>query len=140
MTAATITAVLKRLRHEADGVFGELSLRDDTGRELKLCTAEIPQPPVKPGRYLVRMKRSPKFGKDLYEVEDVEGHDGILIHAGNWAVPHSGKDADSHGCVLVGMAHGILDRKRAVLRSALALHQLHEWTKGATFSLTVVDK
>lgn len=48
------------------------------------------------GRYRLTLETSPRFGPHTLTIHAVPGFSGVRIHAGN-------DDADTHGCVLVGM-------------------------------------
>lgn len=47
------------------------------------------------GTYAMRVTMSPKFKRDLVEIQNVPGFSGIRVHRGNTA-------QDSAGCVIVG--------------------------------------
>lgn len=51
------------------------------------------------GRYRVTLRHSPRFGRIMPHVEDVEGYTGILLHWGSYI-------KDTHGCPLVGRYRG----------------------------------
>lgn len=140
-----IKAILKRMRSGDEGTFGTLLLRDGA-RELTLYTAELPwrenavgKSCIPLGKYTARLSPSPRFRRDLYELEGVPGRSEILIHRGNWAGDASkGKLSEVKGCILVGMAHGILKGQRAVVQSATALAALHKFTGGEALELEVM--
>ncbi len=67
------------------------------------------------GTYDVRRSWSPKFEKQLPEILNVPGFEGIRIHAGNTA-------EDSSGCILIGM--GWDGRSDAIVRSREAMDVL----------------
>lgn len=73
-----------------------------------------------PGRYPLRKTWSPRFGKSMYEIQDVEGHDGLLIHWGNFV-------EQSHGCPLIGLKHGMINGMNAVLDSRRAYKVFEEY-------------
>lgn len=140
-----IKAILKRMRSGDDGTFGTLLLRDGA-RELTLYTAELPwrdnavgKSCIPPGVYRAEMSPSPRFGRELYELAGVPGRTEVLIHNGNWAGDKSkGKLSQVKGCILVGMAHGIVKGQRAVTQSRTALAALHKFTGGAPIEIEVL--
>lgn len=82
------------------------------------------------GSYLCKRVDTPKHG-NTFEVLQVPGRDSILIHSGN-------TEADTEGCILLGMEAGEIDGKRAVLRSKEAFGKFFELTNDKqTFMLNV---
>lgn len=86
------------------------------------------------GTYELTYEPSPRFGRELLRLHDVEGFSGVLIHAGN-------KAADTEGCVLVGLER--YASSETVGRSRDALAQLEalvvpELRRGQAVTLTVV--
>lgn len=65
------------------------------------------------GKYVIKRHKSPKFG-ECFLVKDVPNRSDILIHAGN-------TDADTHGCILLGMTYGTVGKKAAILSSRTAV-------------------
>ena len=100
---------LTRARFGAEGVFGYLI--DSTGGQVAVtCEHAYEQldgtwkPKVPPGRYLCqRGTHSLADGINFttFEITDVPGHTGILLHKGN-------VNSDSAGCVLLGTHLGEL--------------------------------
>ncbi len=105
---------LFRFRPSESSVIGSLSLETDKAEEF-LCytledrvrevddTAEVSKWKVKGataiprGRYQILKTFSNRFGRDMLQIMDVPGFEGIRIHAGN-------SEHDTEGCVLVGTA------------------------------------
>lgn len=84
------------------------------------------------GRYKLAPRLSPKFGR-TWQVKDVPGRDQILIHAGN-------TQKDTHGCILVGLQFGILDKEPAVLASRSAFGKFMDLMAGQTEAeLLIID-
>ena len=124
---------LKRVLFTDDGTQGVLI----TDGRLKFLTLEpewknnargiscIPE-----GQYLCKRVDTPKHSI-TFEVMQVPGRDSILIHSGN-------TEADTEGCILLGMEAGEVDGKRAVLRSKEAFEKFLKLTNDKqTFMLSV---
>lgn len=70
------------------------------------------------GVYKLRPYTSQRW-PDVYEIVGVPGRTSILIHAGNF-------ESNTTGCVLVGMAAGILRGQAAVMQSRQAMDFLRK--------------
>lgn len=81
------------------------------------------------GQYTCVPYNSVKFS-NVWEITGIPGRDKVLIHAGNTT-------DDIEGCILVGMEHGNLKGKDAVLRSKEALLKLRAMYAGMTFKLNI---
>lgn len=81
------------------------------------------------GEYLCVPYNSAKF-KDVWEITNVPNRSKVLIHAGNTT-------DDIEGCILVGMEHGKLGGKDAVLKSKEALQKLRKYNSGKSFKLKI---
>lgn len=68
--------------------------------------------------------------KRVYHVQNVENRGGILFHSGNIS-------SHSRGCILVGMKHGVLGKRRAVLQSRMGMRGLHAIIGDNTFKLEI---
>lgn len=137
---------LLRTDFRSDGILGELGY---LGMPVPLYTLEHAYADMKPdGRGLSPYYR-PKLPTDIYtcqkslhklhdgvpfltfEVKDVPGHKGILFHIGN-------VNADSEGCILVGMKQDT--NSTAILQSRIAFKAFMDLQKGCeTFTLTVLN-
>lgn len=73
-----------------DDKFYSYVLEDEYREIKKHGDTRIPK-----GTYVVGLRDSPKFGKDMLWIKDVPGFQFILIHKGN-------TDADTEGCLLLG--------------------------------------
>jgi hypothetical protein len=131
-----IRATLTRFQDDGDCTLGKLEVK---GRVF--CTLEEPWKDNKrsiscipAGTYRVvphgwepgtkvRFKRA-------YRLVGTEPRTAILIHTGNTT-------ADIEGCILVGMQHGVLAGKQAVLYSAPAMEALRELVGRQEFILTI---
>ena len=84
------------------------------------------------GRYKVKPRNSPKFGR-TYRVEDVPERDHILFHAGN-------THKDTHGCILLGMQFGVIGSEAAILASRSAFNRFMQLMAGTPEAeLVVID-
>jgi hypothetical protein len=122
----TETLELERHPSESYGTFGVL-LRN--GAQIAVtCEPVVPAIPL--GTYLCQPHNGPKF-QNVWEVCDVPGHTGILIHNGNTI-------KDTEGCVLVGSTFGRIDGMDAVIDSVFTLDRLRA-TLPDTFYLTITQ-
>lgn len=132
-------ATLTRSSQGPSGVFGTLRVR---GITLYTCehayqdlasgawAAKIP-----PGTYTCVRGQHILAGMTApfttYEVTGVEGHSGLLFHTGN-------TEADSSGCILLGLMQGAIDGVPAVLNSRSAFtYFTHTLSDLDTFTLEV---
>jgi hypothetical protein len=84
------------------------------------------------GRYKVKPRQSPKFGR-TYQVMDVPERDHILFHAGN-------THKDTNGCILLGMQFGKLGNESAILASRSAFNRFLDLMAGTPEAeLIVID-
>jgi hypothetical protein len=84
------------------------------------------------GKYKIKLHRSPRFGL-TYQVADVPERSHILFHAGN-------THKDTHGCILLGLQYGKLDKDTAILASKSAFTKFMEMMNGVTEAqLIVID-
>lgn len=89
------------------------------------------------GKYLCRMRMSPKHGK-TYEVVGVPYRSNILIHSGNVAgYPTPPYETHSLGCLLLGQQLGMVRGQLAVLVSRPAISALEREMSGQPFILEV---
>lgn len=93
----------------------------------------LAHPAIPPGRYVIAITRSQRFGQMLPLVEAVPGRSGVRIHCGNVA-------DDTSGCILVGYSRA----HDSVVSSRLALAALQPRIAGALARhepvfLTVLD-
>lgn len=121
-----------RTRFAPEGVFGTLY-----GESANRITDTLEhsyedlKPKLPAGAYLCKrgfhqLSKGPKF--ETFEITGVEGHTGILFHAGN-------TENNSSGCILLGSA-----ANAGVWRSREAFAYLMTLQHGIeTFTLTVID-
>jgi hypothetical protein len=92
------------------------------------------------GHYDVTMRKSPRFGY-VYWVRNVPGRSWILFHAGNFAGDvAAGLRSHVEGCILLGLARGVLGGQLAVLNSRPAVRKLGQYVGGKPFRLEVMWK
>jgi hypothetical protein len=105
----------------------EMVTLEDAWRDNERQISCIPQ-----GRYTIKLHRSPRFGL-TYQVVDVPERSQILFHAGN-------THKDTHGCILLGLQYGKLDKETAILASKSAFTKFMELMNGVTEAqLIVID-
>ena len=138
-----LTAVLKRVTTGDQGTKGFLHVSRGES-QITLCVMELPWRNnaksiscIPAGTYKCFPYASDKIRKG-YEITNVQGRSGIVIHSGNWAGDKKkGWKSDSSGCRLVGLSFGHLDNQEAVLYSKKALGMLFKFTEGANLNLTI---
>jgi hypothetical protein len=123
------------------GSFGTL----DTGT----CQTYVAAPPYRSdnakdkscppaGRYKMTLRKSDRLGVDRWHIEDVPGHDGILIHKGNFAGDTDlGLKSDTEGCLLVGNAIGELAGQKCLINSKDAFDRLMADLEGDTCHIVI---
>jgi|ERR1035437_3433898 hypothetical protein len=123
--------ILRRTVFDINGIFGEL-----TGYGCHFYTLEHSynnQPKLPPGKYsCVRgiHKLHDGIPFEAFQVMDVPGHEGILLHKGNY-------NSDSDGCVLIGK--GLDLSKNMITESKDAFDELMLLQSSFdSFTLTVV--
>jgi hypothetical protein len=89
------------------------------------------------GRYLCKIVQSPRFGR-VYGVTGVPGRADILFHSGNHAGDKKkGLKSEVKGCILLGLARGILAGQAAVTESRPAIVLFMKALNGDDFYLTI---
>lgn len=143
--------ILQRLETSDEGTFGVIEMPDDLGGKV-FHTGELPwrhnragTSCIPAGVYRVSMQRSPRFRRDLYELQDVPGRSDILIHKGNWCGDvELGYASNVEGCILLGRARGVLRTKdgreqQAVIASDPAVTEFERLLGGAPFEIEIRD-
>ena len=124
--------ILSRTGGNINGIFGVI---ESTDGSLQFATLEHAygsgknwSPKIPPGEYNCIRRLSPKFGYDVFMLENVPKCDFIEIHIGNY-------NRDSDGCILLGTAQeGVM-----VVNSKEAFGQFMAALEGVdSFKLTVV--
>lgn len=139
---------LERVETSDDGTFGRLIFPDlthlKTGelpwRDNKKGLSCIPPPRNLNRRYLVTWTHSPRLKRKTYRLQDVPGHEGILIHPFNYAGDHEkGKKDESDGCIGLGMEIGKdwNDGQTRLNLSKIAVAVLETRMAGKDFDLDV---
>lgn len=130
-----ITIILIRQPSSSSGTFGTLTI--GLGG-FKCVTLEPPwddndqdKSCIPAGTYLCTWRHSPTKGY-CYHVDGVPGRTDILIHAGNLVT-------DTKGCILLGLEIGILNSRKAILRSNEALRYLEVDLQHLPFRIQVID-
>lgn len=95
-----MNCTLTRIQSGPDGVFGILT--NDTDNSQVAVTLEHAfadhgtfTPKIPAGVYTCHLYDSPHFGRKVWMLDNVPGHDHVEIHIGNF-------NKDSDGCILLG--------------------------------------
>lgn len=123
--------VLNRREYRNDGIFSEItdengtflfvglerSYKDDSG----VFYAKVPPGTYRCVRGIHRLKDLVPF--ETFELENVPGRTGILIHKGNY-------NHDSEGCILIGLGYGFTSNKeKMIVHSKKAFEKFMELQK-----------
>lgn len=123
------TLTLTRLASMPFGVFGQLGDLVTLERPWKDNAPGISCIPA--GTYTAVRRMSPRFGRELFMLQDVPGRDYVELHAGN--LP-----GDTEGCLILGSRYGCLGGEWCVLDSQAALKRFMALLEGQEeFTLTV---
>jgi hypothetical protein len=126
---------LQTLSIEEDGCFSELL--DETGKRLCFTlerTFDNNAVIIPNGTFNCVKTFFHRGGYNTFELTGVEGHERLLFHCGN-------SEADSIGCILVGLSQGVLDGKKAILQSRAAFAVFNSVTLGLDeFDLEVTGR
>ena len=94
---------------------------------------------IPPGKYDVRIRVSPRYGK-IYHVKKVPNRTYILMHSGNWAGDKAkGYKSNVAGCLLLGLKQGILSKQWAILNSRLAVKRFMRDLNMEPFTLNILE-
>jgi len=127
--------VIKRNEHSVKAIRGELKIEDL--EHTTIYTLENPKRDTKEdsaipaGIYTCVPYSGTKY-KDVYMIKDVPDRTAILIHNGNI-------EANTLGCILVGLSLGELKGEPAVLESKKALDYLRNLIGKESFNLEIID-
>lgn len=116
-TAGGVTLRLVREESHDDGTFGVLSLPNGS----TFMTLELPwrdnKPQIScipPGTYKAKRRQTTRFGF-AFEILNVKGRSGILIHGGTYAgSTDKEQKANSQGCILLGTRRGHNGRQKMI--------------------------
>ncbi|MEE9118546.1 MAG: DUF5675 family protein [Calditrichia bacterium] len=128
-----IVEIIRLEENWDQGTFGVLKIN----KEVFCCTLEPPDrlnaqniSSIPAQQYICERYRSLKYG-ETFQVTNVPGRLGILIHAGN-VVGHT------KGCIILGQYFGKLGANRAVLNSGNTFREFMELMNGTDrFHLTI---
>lgn len=132
---------LFRIKEDDQGTIGIFSVPDLgwscyinelPDRDNQRSISRIPK-----GRYLVKIRISPKYG-EIFHLQNVKDRSYILMHAGNYAGDIAkGWKTHSMGCLLLGRKVGILKRQRVVLNSRTTLIEFMDLMNNQEFYLNI---
>jgi len=89
---------------------------------------------VPPGRYKLRLERSARFRKDLWELYGVPNRAECKFHAANYA-------RQLNGCIALGRDHKDIDKDGYldVTSSRLTMKKFHSMMKGKEAKVTIIN-
>lgn len=136
-------AILKRAIFSELGIFGTLTLGEDTDAKIFRTlehayeiSESIWMPKIPVGTYVCKRGMHQLEGMtapfETFEILNVPGHTNILIHVGNY-------NKDSEGCVLIGLAAVLAGGNPMITQSREAFNEFMEMQIGVDeFTLAVV--
>ena len=127
------TATLTRYETSPNGTFGKV--RTDNGFECYSAERDWHEGKkdiscIGAGEFKCQVVESPHFGK-VYAVLEVPGRSDILLHPGNWPM------RQSHGCILLGRAVGLVLGTEGLMSSRDALDGFMAHLDNEPFTLTI---
>jgi len=126
--------VLQRKEFRDDGIFSELSGNGFIAQTLEHSYNKLPKIPD--GTYTCVRGQHQLHGMSrpfsTFEVTNVPGHSGILIHQGNW-------NDDSDGCILVGEELAQSPKGQMITASIITFNKLMALLDGVN-SFTLIVK
>lgn len=124
----TLTDTVTLGRLEVDGVFECYTLEDAVRDVIIRGRTAIPA-----GEYTVVVNFSNRFQRQMPQLLDVPGFEGIRIHSGN-------TDADTEGCILVGVQRNgdHLEQSRAAYNALFAKLQVAR-EDGDTIRISILN-
>lgn len=136
--------ILNRFAANEHGTFGALIFPDFIPRVLTLEDIWLGNKRnmscIPTGNYIAKKYRSPKFGRELFILENVPRRDAIVIHSGNLAGAPAQKDGHTDGCILVGLNPNNFNGKWGLGYSSLALDVLMDYCKDwSEIQIEIID-
>ncbi len=138
----TINSVRQYQTHNTPGYWCSED-KQFTANSLELAWREN-QPDVScipEGEYICRLLFSPRFGRKVYHVLNVEGRENIEIHPGNFADSDDAKKSQTEGCIILGLYFKDLngDGITEITKSADTVQALQDYTNGEDFRLVITS-
>lgn len=135
------TLNLLRITLSDAGTFGKLDLPGGQTFFTGECPARDNRPGIScipPGSYLARVTWSPRFQRDLYELQGVPGRSNVRIHPANFMGDRAmGLRCDLEGCIGLGMSLGKIEGQAALLDSRRAIMLFMQQMQNQTFQLAI---
>ncbi len=136
-------AILKRTETGPEGTFGVLIVDDLAFHALELPDHDNARyiSCIPAGLYKVEWTYSPKYGRMMYQVQNVPHRSGIRMHSANWAGEKSlGLRSQLLGCIALGLRKGTIYGQKAVAASRSAIKQFEDHMNGQPFELLILPE
>lgn len=95
------------------------------------CVALEPEIPIQEGQYIAGKYMSPKFGYEVWKLDNTPGYTYVEIHPGNMK-------ENTTACLLLGQYWGKLNQHRAILNSGETFRMFMAATEQADTLLVTV--